>query len=462
MKVTQVALRPTNASDLAGRPSLTPELLAAVGARYSRNNEGLDAILARVDQGNLDSSVDSIFRMVDYGHQSIADMTPVAIFIDGISILLAYLIWSWSPTAGGQESSTRYIRLTREGLVEPELFGVPPSKIGDWYEFMERSFEAYSVALSFWEKVANTDPSLTRLPPALLNDPSDRAKRQVARIRRNFGFDRARYFLPLAAKTNVMLLISARGWTQLCQHLMSHWLPEAGILGAKIRDELSLAAPRMTRHAKATQSFVSGYQAELDHLAAAAQRAPEPVGEAPCSPSIEVHPPVGVRDNELTEALGVHDNRYAFIGPAACRTSVRFSWSAVSIAEIRDLNRHRTGHKYCSLVPVGFYSATDQLPHAGTPSLDSSLASIGLESARRAKGLLAERQPYFAAWLLLGAQFAFEHTTTLDKFVYEAELRTGPGAHFRYAAHLRDSVDLLSRTYPRLAAAVLLGSNEPE
>ncbi len=48
MKVTQVALRPTPASDAAGRPALTPELLAASGARYSRSNEGLEAILSRI------------------------------------------------------------------------------------------------------------------------------------------------------------------------------------------------------------------------------------------------------------------------------------------------------------------------------------------------------------------------------------------------------------------------------
>ena len=107
MKVTQVALRPTEASDAAGRPALTPELLAASGARYSRNNEGLEAILSKIDPNNLDKSVDSIFRMIDYGHQSIADMAPVAMFLDGVSMWLAYHVWSLCPTAGGQESSTR-------------------------------------------------------------------------------------------------------------------------------------------------------------------------------------------------------------------------------------------------------------------------------------------------------------------------------------------------------------------
>ena len=77
MKVTQVAIRPTEKSARAGRPSLTPELLAASGARYSRNNEGLEAILSKIDPGNLDKSVDSIVRMIDYGHQSVADSSDL-------------------------------------------------------------------------------------------------------------------------------------------------------------------------------------------------------------------------------------------------------------------------------------------------------------------------------------------------------------------------------------------------
>ena len=89
MKTTLVSLCPTDAARAAGRSALTPELLAATGARYSRCNEGLESILARIDPERLDASVDSIFRMIDYGHQSIADMAPVAIFIDGISMMLA-------------------------------------------------------------------------------------------------------------------------------------------------------------------------------------------------------------------------------------------------------------------------------------------------------------------------------------------------------------------------------------
>jgi hypothetical protein len=47
MKVTGVSIVATTAATNAHRPALTPELLAAVGAKYSRSNDGLESILAR-------------------------------------------------------------------------------------------------------------------------------------------------------------------------------------------------------------------------------------------------------------------------------------------------------------------------------------------------------------------------------------------------------------------------------
>lgn len=460
MKVTQVAIRPTEASDLAGRPALTPELLAASGARYSRNNEGLEAILSKIDPDNLDKSVDSIFRMIDYGHQSIADMAPVAIFIDEVSILLAYLVWSWCPTAGGQESSTRYIKLDREGLVDPDQLGLAPNRHAEWYSFMDDCFDAYGSALAFWEQVGEEQPSLTKIPMGLINDPSEKAQKQVARMRRNFAFDRSRYFLPVAAKTNMMLIMSARGWVQLCQKLLSHWLPEAKVLGEHIRSELALSAPRMVRHAEAKPSFVAGHQAEVQWLQGQAQTGDAPVGESDCRADIDLCLPSGLTDEDLCEALQWKDNRYAFVGPAACRTSVRFSWSAVAIAEIRDLNRHRTGTKYCPLLPQGFYCATDQLSHA--QEFPTQLGLLGDRSATAAWELLSQGAYGFAAWFLLGSQFQFEHTTTFDKFIYEAELRTGTGAHYRYADHLHACLAILASKSDGVVSRINTGVAEPE
>ncbi len=473
MKITQVAIRPTESSAAAGRPALTPELLAASGARYSRSNEGLEAILSRIDPGNLDKSVDGIFRMIDYGHQSIADMVPVALFMDGLSLWLAYHVWTLCPTAGGQESSTRYINYAvTEGLDAARL-GIPEAQRAEWQSTMRDCYRAYEQALSIWENIAARDPEVARIPRRLLDDSSDKAQKQVARMKRNYAFDRARNFLPASAPTNMMLIMSARGWVQLCQHLLSHPLPEAQQLGAAVRDELQLAAPRMLKHAVAQPSIEKGIRCEMEALREHATREADEwlvpnatTCEHPPRPMLEVTLPPGVTSRDLAAALQFHDNRYAWMGSALQRTVVRFGWEAVALAEIRDLNRHRTGTKWCPLVPRGFYSALDQLPPHEEPD-DSrerlnALSKVGRDASARSLELLRAGDVSHVYWTTLGTQFRFEHTTTADKFIYEAELRTGTGAHFRYARHLHDVLALWHQRFPETRGLVLEGSAEPE
>jgi len=450
---------------------LTPELLAASGARYSRNNDGLDAILAKIDPEDLDKSVDSIFRMIDYGHQSIADMVPVAMFIDSISIWLAYYIWSICPTASGQESSTRYIKLSVDGLIPPEELGIPTDTIDNWRKQMEAAFAAYTEAITFWNGHAEQNPEVMRIPRTLLDDTTEKAVRQLARMRRNYAFDRARYFLPVAAATNVMLIMSARGWVHLCQQLLSHALPEAQHLGSAIREELSLSAPRMLRHAETKASLVRGlaqefervrHRAELDrstHLTNLVSSF-----DRPPVASLEVIPPPEVSLDDIASDLAFHENRYAWVGTFLQRTSVRFSWDAVTMAEIRDLNRHRTGTKYAPLSPRGFYCATDELPSAPIENNRRyhRLADTGRSASLIASLQLSQGDPTYIYWTLLGTQYPFEHVTTADKFIYEAELRTGTGAHYRYARHLHDVLALWYERFPSTRGLVIEGSAEPE
>lgn len=486
MKVTLVSLTPTEAANAAGRPALSPELLAATGARYSRSDEGLEAILARIDPAQPDKSIDGIFRMVDYGHQSIADMAPVAIFMDGLTLWLAYHVWTLCPTAGGQESSTRYIKMTSEGLPDPVSIGLQANLLHDtpeiWRGTMKLCLDAYHEAVGIWEGLVAAHPHLARIPGTLLNDPSDKARKAVARMARNYGFDRARYFLPSAALTNLMLVMPARGWVSLCQQLLSHPAPEAVRLGELIRGELTLCTPRLVRHAVRRESIAAGLQRELSVAAEAAKMRDRPAldqestvkralttsWEHPPLPSLEIMLPPGLGDYAETAFvadLKHHDNRYAWLGETLRRTAVRFGWEAVSLAEIRDLNRHRTGTKYCPPVPLGFYGALDQIPDEMPDEQRKRLLflnELGGRLTEAASQVLAGGAVQHPYWTLLGTQFRFEHTTTADKFLYEAELRTGTGAHYRYAQHLRDVLALWYERFPRTRGMVLEGSAEPE
>jgi thymidylate synthase ThyX len=460
MKVTHVSLCPTEASTKAGRPALTPELLAASGARYSRNNEGLEKILDKIDPHDLDKSVDSIFKMIDYGHQSIADMAPAAIFIDGISLWLAYHVWSLCPMAGGQESSTRYIGLSENSLPAPDELGISQQDRAAWQSLMSECFATYKRCLSIWDGMAAGDPTLLRIPPEAITGSSEK---KLARLRRNYAFDRARYYLPVAAKTNVMLIMSMRAWADLCRNLLSHPLPEPKELGRMIAKELELCAPRLLRHATANPSTEQGIVANFKRVRKLEETLPDLRlwGENPAKAYLEVFPPRDTDDESITHSLDFHENRYAWLGEDLRRSVVRFGWEAVTFAEIRDLNRHRTGTKYCPLVPRGFYSARDQIP----PDADSRLHDswkTGLKASVYSLKKLREGAPSYIYWSALGTQYPFEHTTTADKFIYEAELRTGLGAHYRYAEHLRDSLALWYAKYPATKGKILEGSAEPE
>jgi len=337
-----------------------------------------------------------------------------------------------------------------------------------WNSLMQRCFESYQAALHFWEAFGETNPSAMGIPGALLEDSSDAARKKVSRMRRNFGFDRARYFLPVAAATNMMLIMSARGWASLCQNLLSHSLPEPRQLGELVRSELAMAAPRMVKHARRTDSTKKGIEAEFEKLVETATSGmPACLMEgaqncdAPARAFLTIMPPEGCAGQDLGEALKYHENRYAWIGSALQRTAIRFGWSAVGFAEIRDLNRHRTGSKYCPQVPQGFYCAADQADENGRLVL-RDLARVGREASAKSHSKLQAEDPSYNFWSILGTQFPFEHLTTGDKFIYEAELRTGTGAHFRYAKHLRDLLEICYASFPNLKGAILEGSAEPE
>ncbi|MEN9840513.1 MAG: hypothetical protein RL376_313 [Verrucomicrobiota bacterium] len=448
MRITGLALvPPPSAADL---PRVTPELLASVLARYSRSNEGIHTILAKVDPADPDASIDRILKFVDYGHASIGGLTGgLAIALDDVSMWLAYKVFEIAQMADGQESSTRYITLAPSALPEPEALGIPADLAPRWRDVMGRAFAAYQAEYTRLDTLGAAEPERVRVP-------ADAKPAVVSRIRKNYALDRARYFIPLATRTNLAVVQSSRMWAQTVKHLASLPQPEARAAADLIRSELLKISPRLMRHSGSEFSYQAQAAAEL---ATSCRLGLERLSSAPLADQTWVHvdratPPFLAETQSVPDALSTRSNRYGQQGTATRRMRVSFAWNNLALAELRDLNRHRTGHRYTPLIQAGFY-----LPPEITHATHQTLLDEQLALTRE---LLARGDGAYVYSLLLGAQTPFEHCTQADKFIYEAELRTGMGAHYRYAEHLSAALAGFFTQVPEARAWVVEGTAEPE
>jgi thymidylate synthase ThyX len=448
MNVTGIALvAPTAASE---NPKLTPELLASVLARYSRSNIGLEKILEKVDLNEADASIDRILKFVDYGHASIAGLTGgIAMAIDDVSMWLAYKLFEIAQMADGQESSTRYISMDETSLLEPEDIGIPVELAKEWKSIMVDSFRAYQAEYERLDALATENPDLVGYP--------ENAKPLVIkRIRKNYALDRARYFIPFACKTSMALVMSSRMWTEAIKHLESLPQEEAHACASAIRDELTKFSPRLVKHSKSEFSFEYQARQEFEYslkLGLETLSTDNRADEVWVNVDNEL-PDFLPEIQSMEDALGQRANRYGRCGTSIRRMRVGFAWNNMAIAELRDLNRHRTGHRFTPMIQNGFYlpPEVDPAPHQALLTRQKALL----------KTLMELKSPAYVYGLLLGSQTPFEHSTHADKFVYEAELRTGMGAHFRYAEHLSKALQKFWEQVPESKPYITEGTAEPE
>jgi len=447
MKITVIpTIPPAAAKDL---PTATPELLASVLAKYSRSNLGIDKILDGVDKTNPDASVEKIFKFIDYGHASIGGLTGgIAITIDDCSMFLAYKIFEIAQLVDGQESSTRYIKMSPESLISAEEIGIPDELKDEWQSVMSESFEIYNREYAKLDEIATKNPEKLRIS-------SEENEKFRQRILKNYALDRCRSFIPLATKTSAAYIMTARVWAATLKELSSIPLAEAQTAANQIREQLAKIAPNLIRHSFADDA--STYHAEklLDFSAQEILKN----GVETKNISDEVFVELSDTTPKFLPKIGTYDdafakktNRYSIVGSDIKRQFVRFAFNNIAIAELRDLNRHRSGNKFTPLSPVGFYLAND-LHHSDFSEFFEKYSNL-------LKKLAKHNLQYYG--YLLGTQVAFEHSTHLDKTIYEIELRTGKGAHFRYAEHLQKVAEKLIEISPELKNHIQIGMAEPE
>lgn len=95
---------------------LNPQDLAMLQALYSRSPQSVTDHLAKVKEAGSGKFMEKFY--IGYGHASIADCGSTTIFIEGISILCDKAIQDW-PLYSGQETSTRYVDMSKQPLIDP-------------------------------------------------------------------------------------------------------------------------------------------------------------------------------------------------------------------------------------------------------------------------------------------------------------------------------------------------------
>lgn len=489
MKATVAFIGPP--ANPANRPVLSPELGAAVAARHSRCDDGLAKILEIVDScPNQDTAIDRIFNMVDYGHRSVADMVPISVHLEGVSLWLVEMIWGLVHTGGGQETSTRYCELKPDEMYRPPFSHPEDEK--DWDFIVGRAVSAYNAAWEFWMAVANVAPEMVGITGDI--DP-----KKAERFKRNFVFDRSRYAIPVTALTNMNITTWGTEWIRIISMLRSAPWEEAHRVAELLAHEVSLAAPRLIRHTGETAAGQQFWDSRLDTVDAHArlhEESPSFVA-AGLKHLVNKKDVIGIIDLfDLTESqkqarltfncrdisgidfateMGLRKNRYDPVGLRLSQVPVEYGWGAVANAEIRDMNRHRPGIREIGLYPQRFYFALDQIQAAmeKAPQLKAQAYSLILDftdlgqlyrdfAIDTINGDRATDESNFVYFSGLGTELSFNHTSTMGHLIYECELRTGPGTHFRYRRHYNALIEKMIDQTPALGTYMLRGSGEPE
>jgi hypothetical protein len=352
----------------------------------------------------------------------------------------------------GQESSTRYIKLDKSSIPGVDEVGIPEKCAKSWENVMERAFEVYREVYDMLDENVRRDPELIRLPAGV-------DEKVIDRLRKNYALDRARYLIPFASKTNAAYVMTARVWADVLKQLDSLPLPEARRCARLVRTELDKFVPRMTRHSFKTEAGENQAAQLLSYSIDRIRNEGVNITNIKDDVYLEImndRPPFLPDLQTVADGFAGKKNRYCTVGTSIRRAVVRAAWNNMAVAELRDLNRHRSGYRFSPLFPVGFYMP-DGVDHPSIKGLLDDYKMLVESIAREDNGA----ETYIYA-LLLGTQVAFEHSTHLDKFIYEIELRTGMGAHFRYADHLAKASSLLTQKMPELTPFIQAGNAEPE
>lgn len=228
MKILLKKLNNKNMANIFVYDEFNPEDTAMMQALYSRSGKSVVEHVEKVKQSGSGKFMETFY--VGYGHASIADCGSTTLFIEGISILGDKAIQDWN-LYSGQETSTRYIDMSKQAIIDP--IGTEGSKaiLDNWMSFYIGNQEKIQAYL------------MTKYPRQEGEDEGMYIKAIKAR-----GFDTMRGFLPAGITTQLSWHTNLRqAWDKLSL-LRHHPLEEARTTADAILQVLKEKYPHSFSH----------------------------------------------------------------------------------------------------------------------------------------------------------------------------------------------------------------------
>ncbi len=212
--------------------SATPETISAAYARISRSEKNIPELRQEALQEVKKARVSNQRIVFDMGHASIAEHAVFNIDIMGISRYLTEFIQK-SRLASFTEKSQRYVKFDSDVVIPEEI--VNNEKLHREYKVLvDELFELYrglTIALKNNYTSSNDKMSIT----------NSKKVKELAN-------EDARYFIPLATKTQMGMTLNARSLEALLKRLASIDLIEAQQLYRQLIEQTSKIAPSLIRY----------------------------------------------------------------------------------------------------------------------------------------------------------------------------------------------------------------------
>lgn len=383
----------------------SPQDTAMMQALYSRSAKSVVEHVEKVKSSGSGKFMEQFY--VGYGHQSIADCGSTTIFIEGLSILADKAVQDWQMYSG-QETSTRYIDMSQQAIIDP--IGTEESK-----NIHTRWMDFYITSQAEMEEFLKN-----KFPKKPTEDDNIYNKAIKART-----FDILRGFLPAGITTQLSWHTNLRQASDKLQLMRHNPIPEIREVAENILAKLKEKYSSSFSHPTIPEQ--EAYREKINQEFAY-YTAKQPINFA-CR--------VNIDDNEIAQYKDIINARPAKTGLPAFlgeMGNIVFDF-LLDFGSFRDIQRHRNGVCRIPLLTTnyGFNNwYLDQL----SPELKEKALQL-IEEQKRAIEALSAEQNIKQYYIAMGFNVTCRNSYALPATVYVIELRSGISVHptLRQIAH---------------------------